>query len=97
MPQVSTRQDKTTVENKNLIPTVKFGKLSLLVWGCIYSKGVDIIRILDEIMTKEVYRDNLKNKLIASIKKFGFIDPVNPNKCYYKYEGCLLYFGIWQP
>ena len=36
-------------------------------------------------MTKEVYLDILKNALIASIKKFGFINPVNPNKFYYKY------------
>ena len=36
-------------------------------------------------MTKKVYLDILKNELIASIKKFGFINPVNPNKFYYKY------------
>ena len=38
-------------------------------------------------MTKKVrvYLDILKNKLIASIKKFGFIDLVNSNKFYYKY------------
>ena len=36
-------------------------------------------------MTKEVYLDILKNDLITSIKKFGFIDPVNANIFYYKY------------
>ena len=36
-------------------------------------------------MTKKVYLNILKNELIASINKFGFIDPVNPNKFYYKY------------
>ena len=56
-----------------------------MVWGCIFSKRVGIIRILDEIMTKDVYLDILKNELIASLKKFGFIDPVNPNKFYSKY------------
>ena len=35
-------------------------------------------------MTKEVYFDIL-NELIDSINNFGFIDPVNPNKFYYKY------------
>ena len=44
-----------------------------------------VIRILNKIMTKEVYLDILKNELIASIKKFGFIDPINPNKFHYKY------------
>ena len=45
-----------------------------MVWDCISSKRVGVIRTLDE-----------RNELIASIKKFGFIDPVNPNKFYYKY------------
>ena len=56
-----------------------------MVWGCISSREVGVIRILDEIMTKELYLDILKNDLIASIKKCGFIDPVNPHKFYYKY------------
>ena len=56
-----------------------------MVCGCIFSKGVGTIKILDEIMTKEAYPDILKNELIVNIKKFGFIDQVNPNKFYYKY------------
>ena len=32
-----------------------------------------------------IYLDTLKNQLIAGIKKFGFIDPVDLNKLYYKY------------
>ena len=56
-----------------------------MVRGCISSKRVGVISILDEIMTKELFLDILKNELIASIKKFGFIDSVNPNKFYYKY------------
>ena len=60
-PQRVWRKPLTAVEKKNLIPTVKFGKLSVMKWGCISSKGVGVIRILDEIMTKEVYVDILKN------------------------------------
>ena len=56
-PQRVLRKPLTALENKNLIPTVKFGKLSVMVWGCISSKGVGVIRILNEIMTKEVYLD----------------------------------------
>ena len=85
-PQRVWRKPLTALENKNLIPAVKYGKLSVMVWGYISSKEVDVIRILDEIMTKEVYLDILNNELIASIKKFGFIYPVNPNKFYYKYH-----------
>ena len=78
-PQRIWHKPLTALEHKNLIPTIKFGKLSVMVWGCISSKGVGVISILDDIMTKEVYFDILKNQLIASIKKFGFIDPVNSN------------------
>ena len=62
-------------------------KLKILFYkqGCLSSKEVGVIRILDEIMIKEVCLDILKNDLIASIKKFGFIDPVNLIKFYYKY------------
>ena len=48
-PQRVWRKPLTALENKNLIPTVKFGKLSVMVWDCISSKGVGIIRLLDEI------------------------------------------------
>ena len=56
-PQRVWRKPLTALENKNLIPTVKSGKLSAMV----SSKRVGVIRILDEIMTKEVYFDILKN------------------------------------
>lgn len=56
-----------------------------MVWGCICSKGVGVIRILDEIMTKELYLDILKTELTDSVKKFGLLAPDNPNKFKYKY------------
>ena len=76
-PQRFWRKPLTALENKNL------AKLSVMVWDCISSKGVCVIRILDEMLTKEVYLDILKNELIASIKKFGFIDPDNQIKFSY--------------
>ena len=54
-PQRVWRKPLTTLENKNLIPIVKFGLLSIMVCICIPSMGVGVIRFLDEIMTKEVY------------------------------------------
>ena len=56
-----------------------------MLWDNISSKGIDVIRIFNEIMTKEVYLEILKNELTANIKKFCFIDPVNSNKFNYKY------------
>ena len=62
------RKPLTALENKSPFPTVKLGNIFVMVWGCISSN--------------KVYLDILKNKLIDSIKKFGFIDLVNPIKFY---------------
>ena len=43
-----------------------FGKLSVMVWGCISSKGVGAIWILNEIIAKEEYFDILKNEQIVT-------------------------------
>ena len=61
-PQRVWRKTLTALENKNLIPTIQFGKLSVMAWGCISSKEVGIIRILNEIMTKDGYFDIFKNE-----------------------------------
>ena len=53
------REKSKPDSSRNLIPTVKFGKLSIMIWGCTASKEVAVIRILDKIMTKEVYPDIL--------------------------------------
>ena len=66
------REPHTALENKNFIPTVKCGKLSVVVWGCIFSKGFGAIRILDEIITKEVYLDILKYELIVALRNLFF-------------------------
>ena len=60
-PERVWRKPLTALEIQNLIRTVKFGKLSVMVWGCISCKGVGAIRILDKIMAKGVYLDILKN------------------------------------
>ena len=78
-PQGVWRKPLTALENKYLIPTVKFGELFVMVWCCISTKVVGVIRILDEIMTKEVCLGISKNELIVSSKKFSFINPDNPN------------------
>jgi len=78
------RKPNTALKQKNIIPTVKFGKLSVMVWGCISSKGVGELRIFNDIMTKEFYLDILKKELTKSVVDFGFINPQNPNKLQYK-------------
>lgn len=84
-PQKVWRKPLTALDKKNIIPTVKFGKLSVMAWACISCRGVGEIKILDEIMTKEVYLDILKNDLCSSARKFGFFDPENPQKLNFKF------------
>ena len=57
-----TVQEKPLIdlEDENLISTVKFGEFFVMVWGFISSKGVSVIRILDEILSKEVYLNIVK-------------------------------------
>lgn len=42
-PQRVCRKPLTALENKNRIPTLKFGKLSVLVGSCVSSKGCGIV------------------------------------------------------
>lgn len=78
------RKPKTALQAKNIVPTVKFGKLSVMVWGCISSKGVGELRIFSEIMNKEFYLDILKKELTRSAHNFGFVCPENTRKLKYK-------------
>ena len=56
------RKPLTAVESKNIISTVQSGKLSVIGYRAGYtSKKVGVIKILNEIVTGEVYLDVLKN------------------------------------
>ena len=61
------RKPVTALENKNLISTEKFGKFSVMVWGCISSKEVDVTKILDAIMIKKVLGDCLAIIFMAKL------------------------------
>ncbi|KAH8292658.1 hypothetical protein KR044_013326, partial [Drosophila immigrans] len=55
------------------LPTVKFGKLSVMVWGCISCKGVGEIAFIENTMNAEQYLSILKTNFRQSADKFGFI------------------------
>ena len=59
-PESAWRKPLTALENKNLIPAVKFGRLFVIIWGYIPSKQVGVVRILEEIMTKEIMTKNIE-------------------------------------
>ncbi|KAH8321108.1 hypothetical protein KR074_007545, partial [Drosophila pseudoananassae] len=56
----------------------KFGKLSVMIWGCISSKGVGEIAFIENTINAEQYLRILKKHLTPSAKKFGFYADEKP-------------------
>lgn len=54
---------------KNLLPTVKFGGGSVMVWGCMAASGVGNLVFIENTMKKEDYLKILKTKLRTSVQK----------------------------
>lgn len=65
------RKPNTDLEKKHLKPTVKFGGGSVMVWGCISSKGVGNLVFIDGIMNQDSYLSILKENLKESAQKMG--------------------------
>ena len=61
------RKPLQALENKNLIPTIKFGKLSVMVWGCILSHGVGDLVFIDGNMNQYQYLNILKVNLMNTV------------------------------
>ncbi|GFS82309.1 transposable element Tcb1 transposase [Trichonephila clavipes] len=65
------RKPNTTLDPKNLRPTVKQGGGSVMVWGCMASNGVGNLVFIDGIIDHKLYIDILNNNLKESAKKLG--------------------------
>lgn len=65
------RQPNAELKPKNLIPTVKHEGGSVMVWGCMSSKGVGNLHFVEGIMDHMMYIDILKKNLRASAEKMG--------------------------
>lgn len=65
------RKNNTAYESANTLPTVKHGGGSIMVWGCMSSKGVGTIHFIDGIMNQWVYNDILKKNIKQSAEKMG--------------------------
>ena len=57
-----------SLKEKNINPTVKGGRGSVLVWSCMSSSGVGNIQFIDGIMDKNVYFDILKRNVKESAR-----------------------------
>lgn len=56
---------------KNIIPTVKHGGGSIMVWGCMAGKGVGRLDFIDTKMNADVYVDLLDRNLKQSVREIG--------------------------
>lgn len=65
------RKNGTAMERKNLLPTVKHGGGSVMVWGCMSAAGVGNLVFIDGIMDRFKYLDILRNNLKQSAQKLG--------------------------
>lgn len=58
------RKKGSAFNNKNTIPTVKFGGGSIMIWGCFSSKGPGELEIIDGRMNGHMYRKILEKKTL---------------------------------
>lgn len=78
------RKPLTALENRNVIPTVKFGKLSVMIWGCISSRGVGNLAFIESTIDAQQYLQILKSNLRPSAEKFGLIVDNMPKFQFYQ-------------
>jgi len=78
------RKPLSALDNRNIIPTVKFGKLSVMIWGCISSRGVGDLAFIENTMNAQQYLQILKTHLKASAENFGLITDNRPKFKFYQ-------------
>ena len=57
--------------DKWVLPTVKHGGWSVMVWGCMSSAGTGELQITEESMNANMYCDILKQSMLPSPQKLG--------------------------
>ncbi len=54
-----------------MVPTVKHGGGSVLMWGCMSAAGVGELHVIDGIMNSQMYCSILKEKMLPSLRALG--------------------------
>lgn len=71
----------TAFHKKNIIPPVKHGGGSVMVWGCFASSGTERLAVIDGTMNSALYQKILKeNAWPLKLKCFKGYDPKHTNK-----------------
>ncbi len=58
-------------KGKCMVPTVKHGGGSVLMWGCMSAAGVGELHFIDGIMNSQMYCSILKEKMLPSLRALG--------------------------
>ncbi|KAK3524862.1 hypothetical protein QTP86_010091 [Hemibagrus guttatus] len=60
---------KTAHQHENTIPPVKYGGVSIMVWGCFAASGPGTLAIVGGTMNSHVFQDILKDNLKVAVRK----------------------------
>ncbi len=58
-------------KEKCMVPTVKHGGGSVIMWGCMSAAGVGELHFIDGIMNSQMYCSILKEKMLPSLRALG--------------------------
>ncbi len=61
------RKSNTAFQKKNIIPTVKYGGDSVMVWGCFAASGPERLAVINGTMNSAVYQKILKDNVRPSV------------------------------
>ncbi|KAK3521940.1 hypothetical protein QTP70_020054 [Hemibagrus guttatus] len=61
------RKSNTAFQKKNIIPTVKYGGGSVMVWGCFAASGPGRLTVINGTMNSAVYQKILKENVRPSV------------------------------
>ncbi len=65
------RQSGEEYKDKCVLPTVKHGGGSVMVWGCMSAAGTGELQFIEGSMNANTYFDILKQSLIPSLRRLG--------------------------
>ncbi len=65
------RQPGEEYKDKCVLPTVKHGGRSVMVWGCMSATGTGELQFIEGTMNANIYGDILKQSMIPSLRRLG--------------------------
>ncbi len=65
------RQPGEEYKDKSVLPTVKHGGGSVMVWSCMSAAGTGELQFIEGTMNANMYCDILKQSMIPSLRRLG--------------------------